>query len=76
MEKHLWSVCLARVRATVAAKQWQIFEAYALNRQTSAEVAKIFNTSAFNVRINRHRMVSRIREEWKTLSNQQIELPE
>jgi RNA polymerase sigma-70 factor (ECF subfamily) len=76
MESHLWSVCLARVKADVSPEQWQIFEAYALGGRKSSEVAALFNTTGLNVRVIRSRMVSRIREEWKQVANQEVEIPE
>jgi RNA polymerase sigma factor (sigma-70 family) len=69
MEAHLWSVCLARVRHAARPGQWQIFEAYALHGATAAEVARRFNTTGFNVRVIRHRMVARIRLEWAQLAS-------
>lgn len=76
MESHLWSVCLARVRSDVSAQQWQIFEAHALDGRKSSEVATLFNTTSIHVRVIRSRMVSRIREEWKRVANQEVEIPE
>lgn len=76
MEAHLWSVCLARVRHAVRPIQWQIFEAYALQGNTAAEVARRFNTTGFNVRVVRHRMVARIRREWSRLASCSLVEPE
>ena len=67
MEAHLWSVCLARVRHEVQPRRWQIFEAYALQGGTAAEVARRFGTSGINVRLIRHRVIGRIRKEWAVL---------
>ncbi len=69
LESHLWTVCLARVRNAVKARQWQIFEAYALQGHSAAEVARRFNTTGFNVRVIRHRMVARIRKDWRQLAS-------
>jgi|688.fasta_scaffold479809_2 RNA polymerase sigma factor (sigma-70 family) len=69
LEAHLWSVCLARVRHAARPGQWQIFEAYALHGATAVEVARRFNTTGFNVRVIRHRMVARIRREWAQLAS-------
>jgi DNA-directed RNA polymerase specialized sigma24 family protein len=76
LESHLWSVCLARVRNEVSPIHWQIFESYVLKGNTSANVAKTFNTTHFNVRVVRGRIISRIKQEWRRLGTQQIELPE
>ena len=76
LESHLWSVCLARVRTTVPALHWQIFEAYVLQGQRSRVVAQLFNTTALNVRIIRMRLAQRIRKEWESLARQEMDLPE
>lgn len=73
MEGHLWSVCLARVRSAVSPRQWQIFEAYVLEGMPSTEVARIFDTSSFNVRQIRLRLAARLRQEWSNLTTQFIE---
>lgn len=76
LEAHLWSVCLARVRSESSPHHWQVFEAYALQGRTSAEVARLFNLTAFNVRMIRSRVVARLRAEWRRMEGQAIELPE
>lgn len=76
MERHLWTVCLARVRADVPIQHWQIFEAHALLGRKSNEVAELFGTSSMNVRVIRSRLVLRIKKEWKSIANQQIDIPE
>lgn len=76
MEAHLWSVCLARVRHAARPDRWQIFEAYALHGDPAAEVARRFNTTGFNVRVIRHRMVARIRREWAQLASCPLPEPE
>ncbi|MFM7102797.1 MAG: RNA polymerase sigma factor, partial [Verrucomicrobiota bacterium] len=73
MEGHLWAVCLARVRSASPARHWQIFEAYALEGMSSAEVARSFGTTGFNVRQIRRRLVARLRREWSSLVTQAIE---
>ena len=76
MEAHLWSVCLARVRADVSTEHWQIFEAHALQGRKSTEVAELFGTNSLNVRVIRSRIVHKIKTEWKSIANQQIEIPD
>jgi RNA polymerase sigma factor (sigma-70 family) len=76
MEAHLWSVCLARVRSAVKARHWQIFEAYALHEAEASEVAGQFGTTAFNVRLIRHRIIARIRREWRDLLAAPVSDPE
>lgn len=76
LEGHLWSVCLARTRHGVRPQHWQIFECYAMQGHLVAEVAQRFNTTGFNVRLIRHRIVARIRKEWANLSALPIPDPE
>ena len=75
LEAHLWSVCLARVRNEVRPEQWQIFESYALQGKTASEVSRCFNTTQMNVRIIRHRMIRRIRQQWEQLQSGPLSEP-
>jgi RNA polymerase sigma factor (sigma-70 family) len=72
LERHLWSVCLARVRAASSPRHWQIFEAYCFHEIPSPDVARTFNTTRFNVRMIRMRMVRRIRNQWARLAEEPI----
>lgn len=76
LEQHLWAVCLDRVRASVPPRSWQLFEAYSFQGLSSPEVAQAFNTTEFNVRMIRMRMVRRIRRQWAILAEEGIQLPE
>jgi len=76
LEQHLWAVCLDRVRNSVPPSSWQIFEAYCFRGLPSPEVARTFNTTEFNVRMIRMRMVRRIRRQWAILAEEGIQLPE
>ena len=73
LERHLWSVCLARVREASSPRHWQIFEAYCFHETPSPEVARAFNTSEFNVRMIRMRMIRRIRAQWAMLAEESID---
>lgn len=76
LEQHLWAICLDRVRASVPPRSWQLFEAYCFQGLPSPEVAAAFNTTEFNVRMIRMRMVRRIRRQWAILAEEGIELPD
>lgn len=76
LEQHLWAVCLDRVRTTVPPRSWQVFEAYCFHSQPSTEVARAFNTTEFNVRMIRMRMVRRIRRQWAILAEEDLQLPD
>lgn len=62
-EAALLEACLARLRARVPPKHWQIFEAYVLHGLPVSEVTRIHATSAANVYVLRHRLARRLREE-------------
>lgn len=69
LEQHMLEVCLARVRADVKPRHWQIFEANALEGMDARTVAERFGTSAANVWVVHHRMIRRLRVEWQVLLN-------
>lgn len=66
-EAPLWSLCIARVREQVRPDHWQIFEAYAWDELSSVEVGRRLGVTAIEVRVVHHRIVSRIRKEWRRL---------
>jgi RNA polymerase sigma factor (sigma-70 family) len=69
-EQRMLEVCLARARAGVRARHWQIFEANALQGLSASEVARRHHTTAANVWVVRHRLVRRLRAEWHALLNE------
>lgn len=71
-ESHLWALSLHRARSQVSAQHWQIFDAYAIQGLTSREVAKLFATSHFNVRLISHRMKKMVRETYNQLLKEEI----
>lgn len=75
MEGHLWSVCLARVRSDTRADHWQAFEAYALEGCLAAEVARRFGMTKIGVRVIQHRIVKRLKAQWRTLLVQDLPEP-
>lgn len=66
-EYHLLEACLARVRARVKARHWQLFEAHAIHGMSSGEVADLHKTTKSNVWVVRHRLVKYLRQEWGQL---------
>jgi RNA polymerase sigma factor (sigma-70 family) len=70
LEQQMLKVCLARARAGVKPRHWQIFEANALQGMDGATVAKRFHTTAANVWVIRHRLIGRLRTEWQALLNE------
>ena len=70
LEQQMLKVCLARARAGVKPRHWQIFEANALQGMDGATVANRFHTTAANVWVIRHRLIGRLRTEWQALLNE------
>lgn len=69
LEHRMLDVCLARVRGDVKPRHWQIFEANSLLGFSAQEVAQRHRTTPANVWIIRHRLICRLRSEWKVLLN-------
>jgi RNA polymerase sigma-70 factor (ECF subfamily) len=69
LQEQMLRVCLARVRAKVKPRHWQIFEANALQSMNAPTVARRLRTSAANVWVIRHRVLGRLRTEWQRLLN-------
>lgn len=67
LEQRMLDVCLARTRATVKPRHWQIFEANALLGMNASEAARKHNTTTANVWVVRHRMIRQLRAEWQAL---------
>ncbi len=66
-EQLMVEMCLAKLRANVKARHWQIFEANALLGLSAKEVSQRHQTTPANVWIIRHRLIRRLRSEWKSL---------
>jgi RNA polymerase sigma factor (sigma-70 family) len=67
LEQRMLEVCLARTRAEVKPRHWQIFEANALQGMDARTVAKQFSTTAANVWVIHHRMIRRLRAGWQAI---------
>ena len=74
LEQQMLNVCLARARADVKPRHWQIFEANALQGMDAATVAKRFHTSKANVWVIHHRLIKRLRVEWQALLNEPFKM--
>lgn len=70
IDHRLLEACLARVRARAQPRHWQVFEAHALHGLSAEETARRYDTTAANVWVVRHRIVKRLREEWRNLLSQ------
>jgi RNA polymerase sigma factor (sigma-70 family) len=70
LEQRMLEVCLARTRAEVKPRHWQIFEANALQGMDARTVAKQFSTTAANVWVIHHRMIRRLRAGWQAILNE------
>ncbi|MCW5550625.1 MAG: sigma-70 family RNA polymerase sigma factor [Verrucomicrobiae bacterium] len=67
IQHRLLEACLARVRARVKPRHWQVFEAHALHGLTAEETARRHDTTAANVWVIRHRLLKALRAEWQEL---------
>lgn len=67
IDHRLLEACLARVRARVKPRQWQVFEAHALHGFSAEETARRHDTTAANVWVIRHRLIKALRVEWQEL---------
>ncbi len=70
VEERMLQVCLTRARGAVRPRHWQIFEASALLAMDARTVAKRYGTTMANVWVIRHRLLNRLRLEWKSLLNE------
>jgi RNA polymerase sigma-70 factor (ECF subfamily) len=64
---NLLDTALARVKARVDARQWQIFDLYALKQWPVADVVKALGVNAGRVYLARHRISSLLKGELKRL---------
>lgn len=67
IDHRLLEACLARVRAQVKPRHWQVFEAHAVHGLSAEETARRHDTTAANVWVIRHRIVKALRVEWQNL---------
>jgi RNA polymerase sigma factor (sigma-70 family) len=67
IDHRLLEACLARVRARVKPRHWQVFEAHALHGLSAKETACRHDTTPANVWVVRHRIVKFLRAEWQNL---------
>jgi DNA-directed RNA polymerase specialized sigma24 family protein len=66
-EKNLWEAALARVKAQVKPKHYQIFDLYVRKEWSVKEVARALGVSAPLVYVAKHRVASRIKAELEAL---------
>ncbi len=66
----LLDAALARVKARVDSKQWQLFDLYALKEWSVGDVAKTFNVSVARVYLAKHRISAILKREIKVLEKQ------
>ena len=66
-ERNLWNAALARVKAQVKPKQFQMFDLYVLKEWPMKDVARALGVSATHVYVNKHRISGMIKAELKRL---------
>lgn len=72
---HLLALSLNRARSQVSPHHWQIFDTYVMQGLSSQEVAQLFNTSHFNVRLIAHRIKKTARQSYNQLLSEEIIIP-
>jgi len=65
--KNLWDAALARVKAQLKPKQFQMFDFYVLKEWPVKDVARALGVSATHVYVNKHRISGMIKAELKRL---------
>jgi len=66
-EKNLFEAALERVKAQVNPRSYQLFDAYVLQAWSMEKVCALFNVTAGQVRMAKHRISKSIRKELKHL---------
>src|SRR2546428_3951414 len=66
-EKNLWNAALARVKAVLKPKQFQMFDLYVLKEWPVKDVARALGVSATHVYVTKHRVAGMIKAELKQL---------
>src|SRR2546427_4588726 len=62
-ESNLWNAAVARVKAQVKPKQFQMFDLYALKEWPVKEVARALGVTATHVYVNKHRVAGMLKRE-------------
>src|SRR5690349_6905409 len=66
-EKNLWEMAVARVKAQVSPKHFQIFDLYVRKEWSVREVARALGVSVSLIYVAKHRIARRIKAELKLL---------
>ena len=66
-ESNLWNAAVARVKAQVKPKQFQMFDLYVLKEWPVKDVARALSVSTTHVYVNKHRISGMIKAELKRL---------
>src|SRR5436309_5528933 len=69
-ERNLWNAALARVKAQVKPKQFQMFDLYVLKEWPVKEVARALSVSTTHVYVNKHRISGMLKAELKRLQRE------
>jgi DNA-directed RNA polymerase specialized sigma24 family protein len=70
-ERHLFDLALVLTRRLTDARQFELFELYAVRRRTAAEIGKTHGVTAGNLYVMKHRIAERVRRQ---LANLRVEL--
>ena len=67
-ERNLWNAALARVKARVKPKQFQMFDLYVLKEWPVKDVSRALGVSTTHVYVTKHRVAGMIKAELKRLN--------
>jgi DNA-directed RNA polymerase specialized sigma24 family protein len=66
-DRHLLNLALDRTRRLTDARQFEMFELYAVRRRTPAEIGKSHGVTAGNLYVMKHRISERVRQQLSSL---------
>ncbi|SRR6266568_575181 len=69
-ERNLWDAALARVKAQLKPKQFQMFDLYVLKEWPVKDVARALGVSTTHIYVNKHRVAGMIKAELKRLKRE------
>jgi RNA polymerase sigma factor (sigma-70 family) len=72
-ERNLWKVALARVKAQVKPKQFQMFDLYVLKEWPVKDVARALGVSVAHVYVNKHRIAGLLKKALHTMGPEPVE---
>lgn len=72
-EQNLWKAALENLKLKVSVREYQIFDAFEVQKWKGAKVAEVFGVSLANAHVIKHRMKMKFRKEYKTMHSKTFE---